>query len=440
MPAKVLGVFKEVNKRYRICFGGRGSGKSRAFCTMLLVKAMEKQTRILCTRELQTSIKDSVHKLLCDLIHFYKLPGFKITRESIIHTNGSNFIFKGLRNNINEIRSLEGVDICFIEEAATISETSWNVLVPTIRKPDSEIWAVFNPTNETDVIYDKFVINTPPKNAVVVECNWSDNPWFPSTLRDEMDQLKKTDYDMYRHVYEGELRKVAYGEPVFRNYFNKHIHLGTFEPDPDRELLWGMDFGNTSSVVLAQEDRDNNLIILAHIETKGLKTDQTTEKVLHFINNEWSWNDPKITVYCDTMGKAEHSSAYQTDYDMLNKYGLYPVSDQQKGQIVPGLDVIKTKFMTLTSGIPGIRINQKHCKHLIEALEIGYCYPKKEPNDIKAESRLPNKDGIYDHCMDALRYLCWNRYKNLLFKTNKKEINQKEWDEFNNDDPYDYFD
>lgn len=415
----------------------RGSGKSQGFCTMLLIKAMESPIRILCTRELQTSIKDSVHKLLSDLIDTYQLPGFKVLQNSIRHENGSEFIFRGLKSNASEIKSMANIDLCFIEEASSISHNSWNLLTPTIRKPGSEIWLVFNPSVETDIVYEKFVKDKNPADSIVMPINWDDNPFFPEVLRKEMEEMKKKDFDLYRHVWEGQLYKVAHGLPVFKGYFNRRIHVGKFLPDLDKELILGMDFGNTTSIVLCQEDRDKNLIVLQHLETKGLKTDQAAEQCLHFIKNQWHWKNPQITVYCDTAGNSQHSSAYQSDYDMLRNLNLHPVSSQKKGLIIPGIDLMKGKFATITSGFPGIMIDES-CEKLIEALEIGYCYPKNEPSDLKPENRLPRKDGVYDHCIDSLRMICVNRY------SIKPEINTKInelWDEYNqNSDNFDYFD
>ena len=156
-------------------------------------------------------MKDSVHKLLCDQIIDLGLVGFyEITQNQIRGKNGSEFNFIGLKNNIANVKSSEGVDICWVEEAQTVSRLSWDVLIPTIRKDGSEIWVTFNPLLETDDTYQRFVVHQPP-NAVVQKINWSDNPWFPETLRAEKDILKLRDPSAYNTVWEGMCRQTIDG-------------------------------------------------------------------------------------------------------------------------------------------------------------------------------------------------------------------------------------
>ena len=150
-PAKLECLFNPKNSRYRVLYGGRGGAKSWGVARALLIKGAQAPLRILCAREFQTSIKDSVHKLLCDQIVDMGLAGFyEITEKSIKGKNGTEFFFVGLRNNVVNVKSIEGVDVCWVEEAQTVSRNSWNVLIPTIRKEQSEIWVTFNPELETD--------------------------------------------------------------------------------------------------------------------------------------------------------------------------------------------------------------------------------------------------------------------------------------------------
>src|SRR5215472_15754065 len=153
--------------RYKVFHGGRGSGKSWTFATILIARAAERPLRILCTRETMTSIRESVHQLLSDRIYALSLADqFVIGSASIRHDNGSEFIFAGLRHNVSQIRSLEGIDIAWVGEAANISHASWEILVPTIRKDESEIWISFNPVLETDATYDRLV-KRPQSNSLV---------------------------------------------------------------------------------------------------------------------------------------------------------------------------------------------------------------------------------------------------------------------------------
>ena len=208
-PLKLECLFKP--SRYKVLYGGRGGAKSWGVARALLIKGAQVPLRVLCAREFQTSIKDSVHKLLCDQIEALGLLGFyEITQTNIRGKNGSEFSFVGLKNNVANVKSYEGVDVCWVEEAQTTSRMSWNVLIPTIRKEKSEIWITFNPELETDETYQRFVQN-PPDDCIVQKVNWSDNPWFPETLKLEKDALKHRDPQAYNVVWEGLCRQTVDG-------------------------------------------------------------------------------------------------------------------------------------------------------------------------------------------------------------------------------------
>jgi phage terminase large subunit len=210
--------------RYKVLYGGRGGAKSWGIARALLIIGARKTTRILCAREFQTSIRDSVHKLLSDQIIAMGLVDFyEITQNSIRGKNGSEFSFVGLKNNVANIKSYEGCDICWVEEAQTTSKLSWNVLIPTIRKEGSEIWISFNPELETDETYQRFIVNQ-PENCIVQRINWSDNPWFPETLRLEKDALFVRDREAYNTVWEGVCRQTVDGA-----IFAKEMQQAEFE-------------------------------------------------------------------------------------------------------------------------------------------------------------------------------------------------------------------
>ena len=208
-PEKLTCLFNPA--RYKVLYGGRGGAKSWGVARALLILAAQKPLRILCAREFQTSLKDSVHKLLCDQVVALGMTQFyDITQATIRGKNGSEFNFVGLKNNVANVKSYEGVDVCWCEEAQSISRLSWNTLIPTIRKEKSEIWITFNPELETDETYQRFVVN-PPEGAIVQKINWSDNPWFPETLRIEKDALKSRDISAYNVVWEGLCRQTVDG-------------------------------------------------------------------------------------------------------------------------------------------------------------------------------------------------------------------------------------
>ena len=168
---------------YNVLDGGRGSGKSWSVARHFVIESAWRSLRYLCTREMQNSIRDSVHRLLADQIHMLGLQHlFEIQRDGIYSRAGSEFLFKGLRHNTSEIKSTEGIDRCWVEEAEKVSMDSWDTLLPTIRKPGAQFWIVFNPEEEKSATYQKFVKNSPP-GTKRVQLNFMDNPWFSEVLR-----------------------------------------------------------------------------------------------------------------------------------------------------------------------------------------------------------------------------------------------------------------
>lgn len=237
LPEKLLFYISE-SKRYKVSYGGRGSSKSWTAGRCLIVRAKLSKIRILCTRQLQTSIKDSVHKLLCDTIYALHLEEFfDITRDTIRCHNGSEFIFKGLQNQTNEIKSIEGIDICWVEEAQSVSEDSWAILIPTIRKENSEIWVTFNPDREEDATYQRFVVNPPP-DSIVQLVNYYDNPWFPDVLRKEMEYDKEVNYAKYEHVWLG---KTVLNTDA--QVYHDKFELKEFETPENTIFYYGADWG-----------------------------------------------------------------------------------------------------------------------------------------------------------------------------------------------------
>lgn len=208
-PAKLKPLFTP--SRYKVLDGGRGGAKSWGIARALLIKGANQKLRVGCGREIQKSMADSVHSLLKTQIEALGLSGFYSVYETYIEgKNGTLFTFHGLKTNINAIKSLEGCDIFWIEEAATVSKTSWDVLIPTIRKPGSEIWLSFNPELDTDETYKRFILNPPP-DTIRITVSLHDNPWCPDTLKAEAAHLEATDPDAYAHVYGGQTKKVLEG-------------------------------------------------------------------------------------------------------------------------------------------------------------------------------------------------------------------------------------
>lgn len=207
---KVKNTLVNSEKRHRIIYGGRGKGASWSIARILLLKGMQESRFIVCVREVQKTIANSVKKLLEDTIDQFNLRFFYTVKlNEIVGINGTKFIFQGLHDyNADNIKSLEGADDCWVAEAQSISRRSINILRPTIRKDGSVIWWDFNPRYETDPVYVDYILNKDP-NAEVLPLNWRDNPWFTDSLKQERDSDYQRNETEARHIWEGELRSAG---------------------------------------------------------------------------------------------------------------------------------------------------------------------------------------------------------------------------------------
>jgi len=238
--------------RYKICFGGRGSGKSWSIAQLLVKRAWEKPTRILCAREIQRSISDSVLQLLGDTIERMGLRDyFDVQKTQIVGTNGSRFIFEGMRSNITKIKSMEGLDIAWVEEAESVTYSSWETLIPTVRKEGSEIWVSFNPNDEMDDTYQRFVIN-PPLGAYVQKVNYSNNPWFPKELDKERLHLLSKNEDLYNHVWEGEVLSNRDGAYYAKFINDEQIMDFAVEPGVPVDTYFDLGISDATSIWFVQ--------------------------------------------------------------------------------------------------------------------------------------------------------------------------------------------
>jgi len=204
--------------RYKVAYGGRGSAKSWSFARALLIQAAQEPLRVGCFREVQKSIKDSVHRLLSDQIQAMGLSSlFDVLETEIRGKNGSLFLFSGLsQHTVDSIKSFEGLDRAWVEEGHAVSRKSWGVLIPTIRKEyadgtTSEIWVSYNPELETDETHQRFVHDT-PEDCVIAHVNYSDNPWFPAVLEKERQHAKATmPKGEYENIWEGKCKPAVQG-------------------------------------------------------------------------------------------------------------------------------------------------------------------------------------------------------------------------------------
>ncbi len=193
--------------RYKVFWGGRGGLKTWGFARALLTIAAKHSVFVICAREFQNSIAESVHRTLESQIDRLGMrPIYDVKANGITcKPTGSEFIFEGLRHNISSIKSIEDADIVWAEEADNISKHSWDTLIPTIRKPGSEIWISFNPKLETDETWQRFVVS-PPSNSYVCKVNYTDNPWLSDELKQEMLDCRARSEDDFDHIWNGNCR------------------------------------------------------------------------------------------------------------------------------------------------------------------------------------------------------------------------------------------
>ncbi len=203
--------------RFKVLYGGRDSAKSWSIARMLLARGRAKPERILCTREVQKSIAESVHQVLCDQVKILGMEDFyEIQKNYIYGKNGTQIAYHGLSGQTAQsIKSFEGTTICWVEEADTVTGRSWDILEPTIRAPDSEIWVSFNPQMETDATYQRMVVNPPP-NSIVQKMNWTDNPWRSIVLDAAREKMQREDPENYSHIYEGNCRPAVEGAIYYK--------------------------------------------------------------------------------------------------------------------------------------------------------------------------------------------------------------------------------
>lgn len=258
-------------RRYKVAHGGRGSGKSWSVARLLIARAAASPLRVLCARETQKSIQESVHKLLKDQIEAMGLSAlFEVQETRILGVNGSLFSFAGIRQQgVANLKSFEGVDVCWVEEAQVVTKRSWDVLIPTIRAPGSEIWITFNPELDTDETYTRFVLN-PPDDALVVACNWSDNPWFPPELDKERIAWLKRDPEGYETTWNGKCRPAVdgaiYAKEIGTMQADGRLCNAPYDPLLKVHTVWDLGWNDAMSILLVQRSGSGELRLIDYIE------------------------------------------------------------------------------------------------------------------------------------------------------------------------------
>lgn len=255
-PPKLKALFEP--SRYKFIRGGRGSGKSWGVARALLIKGASKCERVLCTREVQKSIKQSVHQLLKDQIDSLGLGSFYDVFETEIRgKNGTRFYFSGLSDQTAEsIKSFEGCTIVWCEEAQAITERSWRILTPTIREAGSEIWATYNPELETDITH-RMATTEKPTGTISIEMNYSDNPWFPTVLEQErLDAKEKLKPEDYAHIWEGQCKPAVEGA-IYFDEVSLAERTGKFtrvlyDPLLKVHTVWDLGFADSMAIAVVQ--------------------------------------------------------------------------------------------------------------------------------------------------------------------------------------------
>ena len=251
IPEAFAGLFEP--HRYKVFYGGRGGGKSRSFARALLIIGAQRPVRVLCAREIQLSIRDSVKRLLDDEVERLGLGSFYVSTDTELRgRNGSLFIFAGLRSSPEKIKSYEGLTHCWIEEAETVSRRSLDLVAPTMRAPGSEIWLSFNPDRVSSPVWQMFVVRQPPPGSLVRKVGWRDNPWFPEELRREMEHCRAEDPARWAHVWEGEPKLVAegsyYGRLLARAEEEGRLGAVPVEPDLLVHTAWDLGVSDSTAV------------------------------------------------------------------------------------------------------------------------------------------------------------------------------------------------
>ena len=373
---KVANVYKPLwknAKRRNYIYGGRGSGKSHDVAEYCLFRAYQSKIKVLCTRELQNSIADSVYSLLKNKIVDMHLDFFfTVYKDRIVGNNGSEFIFKGIHNNVSEIKSMENISIAWLEESQSLSRESIDVIVPTIRAPGSILIFTFNPYKDNDPIYMEMKNAT--EDDLVIKANYSDNPWFPEELRLEMERDKKNDYQKYLWVWEGECLGLSDAQ-IFRG---KYV-VENFETPKNADFHFGADWGFAN---------DPTTLVRSFIVGNDLYIDMCAGKVGCDLEDTPSlFNEVQgssiYPIYAD-------SARPETISFMRSKHYNVIAAEKWNGSVEDGIQYLRS--------FSCIHIHER-CKAIVEEFDL---YQYKVDRQTGEILRVPVDK--FNHYIDAIRY------------------------------------
>jgi phage terminase large subunit len=351
-------------------YGGRYSLKSHSVARFLLIRARQRKTRVACFREFQNSIAESSYQLLADLIKQYGLNDFELTKNSIINRiNGSDFMFRGLWNNEQSIKSIEGIDIAWVEEAQTVSEKSLEVLTPTVRKDGSQIIYTYNRLLEEDPVHNRLVIQGRP-NTLIINVNYDiaiKYGMVPDVIMKEIEDDKEKRPALYKHNWLGEPRNQEL------KIYNDWQFIDDI-PHEARLERYGLDFGysNDPTAIVAIYSYNGGFILDEIAYQKGL----SNKEISDILNNQ-----PKVLVVAD--------SAEPKSIDEINLYGINILpSTKGQGSVNQGIQWVQDQRISVT-------------KRSVNTIKEYRNYMWKTDNDGKI---INTPDVLYDHSMDAIRY------------------------------------
>lgn len=390
LPEKLQPLYEP--RRYKVMHGGRGGGKSHGVAQVLLDLAARTPLRILCAREIQKSMRDSVHRLLKDYIGRLGLTAFyEVLDNEIRGLNGSLFLFSGLQSHtVDSIKSFEGVDIVWVEEAHGVSKKSWDVLTPTIRKEGSEIWLTLNPDMETDETYQRFIA-TPSPDTWVAEVNWWDNPWFPRVLDEERRKAKRSMLaDDYAHIWEGRPRRVAAGA-IYRHemeslYLEQRARDVPYDPTLPVHTVWDLGWNDAMTIIMVQRG-PQDVRIINYLEDSHRTLDWYVAK-LDKLPYRWG------TDYLPHDGKTKNFQTGKSTEQLLREMGRRQVRSQDRAADVE--EGIKSARMLF----PRCYIDQTKAARLLECLK----RYQRRIHSVTNEPMEPLHDE-FSHGADCFRYL-----------------------------------
>jgi len=361
--------------RYKGAHGGRGSGKSHFFAELLIERSIMDKVDAVCVREVQKSLDQSVKKLLESKIETLNAGLYFEVQDKKIHSkSGGLIIFQGMQNHTaDSIKSLEGYDIAWVEEAQSLSQRSLDLLRPTIRKEGSELWFSWNPDEETDPVDVLLRGENLPPDSVVVQANFSDNPFLPSVLRAELEYDQQRDPDKFAHIWLGQYQKNSEAR-VFRNW-----RVEEFDVPEDALIRQGADWGFS---------RDPSVLVQSYIIGRTLYVPHEAYMVGCEINN---LPDLFMTVPAAEKWWITADSSRPETISYMQKHGFPKMAPAIKGarSVEEGVEFLKSFDIVV----------HPRCKHVIDELTL-YSY-ETDPLTGQVLSKLKDKDN---HVIDALRY------------------------------------